>query len=174
MDKNDTPNTRSPTISNGPVRPQHSLQHQLLLDRLTKRPVPVVPQAAVGEPLQDGQRHAETRQRSPEPREPAIQPQIEERRAAPRRRMLKGGVMAFNGSFSGMQCTVRDLSDTGARLKVNSVANFPETFELIIEIDGLYAKSTVVWRKGSDVGVRFMEPVRTGAKIREQVITRRT
>ena len=92
----------------------------------------------------------------------------------PRRRMLKGGVMSFNGAFSGLQCTVRDLSEAGARLKVEPFVKVPETFELVIEIDGLYAQSHIVWRKGPDIGVRFTEPVRTGAKLREQVITPRT
>ncbi len=87
--------------------------------------------------------------------------------------MLKGGVISYKGSFAGLRCTILDVSETGARIRIDNVVHVPDQFELIIEIDGLYAKSEVVWRKGHDIGVRFTEPVRSGIKLREQVITPR-
>ncbi len=139
-------------------RPERSLNHQLLLDRLTKR-------SAVQTPLTP---------RAANDTEAAAPPTIaEDRRGSVRRRMLKAGVIVFNGTCSSLRCTVRDLSDGGARLKVDPIVHVPATFELIIEIDGLYAKGAIAWRKGSDVGVRFSEPIRSGVKLRQQVITPR-
>ena len=140
-------------------RPERSLNHQLLLDRLTKR-------SAVPAQL--------TRRAANDTEAAALPPAIaEDRRASARRRMLKAGVIVFNGTCSSLRCTVRDLSDGGARLKIDQLVHVPASFELIIEIDGLYAKSAVVWRKGSDAGVRFTEPIRSGVKLRQQVITPR-
>lgn len=158
MDQDDTnPNERK-AEGLAVKRPERSLNHQLLLDRLTKR-------SAV--PAQLTLRAANDTDAA------AMPPLTEDRRGSVRRRMLKAGVIVFNGTCSSLRCTVRDLSDGGARLKVDPIVHVPGTFELIIEIDGLYAKSAIVWRKGSDVGVRFSEPVRSGVKLRQQVITPR-
>jgi PilZ domain len=158
MDQDDTNPNEQTAEALTVKRPERSLNHQLLLDRLTKRTAlrtPPTPRAA-----------NDTEAAAP----PAI---ADERRASPRRRMLKAGVIAFNGTCSSLRCTVRDLSDGGARLKVDPLVHVPATFELIIEIDGLYARGAIAWRKGSDVGVRFTEPIRSGVKLRQQVITPR-
>jgi hypothetical protein len=76
-------------------------------------------------------------------------------RQSPRRRVLKSGVIAFNGRHCTLTCTVRDISGTGARIRVQSSVNIPDHFDLIIEMDGIEAECEVMWRRGSDVGVRF-------------------
>lgn len=81
-------------------------------------------------------------------------------RRAPRRRMLKAGIIAFNRRFATLPCAVRDLSETGALLRMSGVANVPDHFELIVELDGLEADCEVVWRQGRDLGVRFSAPPR--------------
>lgn len=95
----------------------------------------------------------------------------DERRCAPRRRMLKSAIAAFNNRFCTVSCTVRDLSDTGARLRSEGSVNIPDTFELIIELDGFEADCEVVWRRGSDLGVRFLGAPRKVAPKRDQVIS---
>jgi hypothetical protein len=98
----------------------------------------------------------------------------DERRYAPRRRVLKAAVAAFNGRFCTVSCTVRDLSDTGARLRCDGSVNVPDTFELIIELDGFEAACEVAWRKGSDLGVRFLGAPKKVAPKRDQVIEANT
>jgi hypothetical protein len=95
----------------------------------------------------------------------------DERRYAPRRRVLKAAVAAFNDRFCTVSCTVRDLSDTGARLRCDGSINVPDTFELIIELDGFEAACQVAWRKGSDLGVRFLGAPKKVAPKRDQVIS---
>jgi len=92
-------------------------------------------------------------------------------RASPRRRVLKAGIAASNDRHITVACTVRDISDTGVRLRVDSSLTIPDTFELIIEMDGLEANCTVVWRKGNEVGARFVGAPRTVAIKRAQVIS---
>jgi hypothetical protein len=91
-------------------------------------------------------------------------------RVAPRRRMLKAGIVAFNDRRSTVPCTVRDISATGARLRVDGSVGAPDTFELIIELDGLEAPCQVVWRKANEVGARFLSAPRVTPPRRTQVI----
>lgn len=91
-------------------------------------------------------------------------------RRAPRRRILKSGIIAYNGRFATLSCSVRDMSSTGARLRVEGTMSAPDTFELIIQMDGLEASCEVVWRKDQEVGVRFLAAPRIVAAKRAQVI----
>lgn len=89
-------------------------------------------------------------------------------RRAVRRRVLKGAIVAFNNRHCTVACTVRDISATGARLRSDGSINIPDTFELLIELDGVEADCEVVWRKGNEVGVRFKgAPRRTIPKRRQ-------
>ena len=100
----------------------------------------------------------------------ATQGNRNEARAALRRRVLKSGIAASNDRRLTVSCTVRDLSATGARLRVEGLRTVPDTFELIIDLDGLEADCQVMWRKGGEVGVRFVSAPRTVAAKRSQVI----
>jgi hypothetical protein len=91
-------------------------------------------------------------------------------RVALRRRVLKAGIAASNDRHLTVACTVRDVSATGARLRAESSVSIPDTFELIIEVDGLEADCQVVWRKANEVGVKFLAAPRIVAAKRTQVI----
>jgi hypothetical protein len=91
-------------------------------------------------------------------------------RQAPRRRILKTAIIAFNDRCSTIPCAVRDLSESGARLRVDGTTNVPATFELVIELDGLEASCQMVWRKANDIGVRFLSTPRLVAPKRFQVV----
>ncbi len=94
-----------------------------------------------------------------------------EHRIAPRRRVLKAGVIAFNNRYVTYNCTVRDLSDTGARLRVDDVTVIPASFELIIDLDGFEAPCEVTWRRQHEVGVKFTSPPRKTAPRRAQIVS---
>jgi hypothetical protein len=55
-------------------------------------------------------------------------------------------------------------------VRVEGSVSAPDTFELIIDIDGFEARCEVVWRKTSEVGVRFLGAPRMVAPKRTQVI----
>ena len=93
-----------------------------------------------------------------------------DKRRAVRHRILKGGLIAVAGHHTAITCSVRDLTDAGARLKLLDMrALVAEFFELIIEIDGLEAECQVMWRKGSELGVSFLK-TRVGVPRRTQVV----
>lgn len=95
--------------------------------------------------------------------------QVDRRRMA-RHRVLKGGFIAVAGHHTSIPCAVRDLTETGARLKLqDTVALVPNSFDLIIEMDGLEAECQVVWRRGSELGVLFSK-TRHGVPRRAQIV----
>jgi hypothetical protein len=89
-------------------------------------------------------------------------------RSALRRRVLKAGIAASSDRHLTVACTVRDLS--AARLRVEGSLTVPNTFELIIDVDGLEANCEVVWRKANEVGVKFLCAPRIVAPKRAQII----
>lgn len=78
---------------------------------------------------------------------------MEQERAAPRSRVLKAGTIEFNGG--AIDCTIRNVSDTGAALDVASPLGIPATFTLVTLIDGSKKSCRVVWRKEKRIGVSF-------------------
>jgi hypothetical protein len=71
-------------------------------------------------------------------------------RVAARHRVLKGARIEFGNSV--FDCTIRNLSDTGAALDVSPVG-LPAEFTLVA--DGFRRSCKVVWRKEKRIGVTF-------------------
>jgi hypothetical protein len=80
---------------------------------------------------------------------------MEERRKETRRRILKAGKIMID-SKSIFDCTVRNLTDTGASLELGSPVGIPDAFELYIPIDNLTHKCRVSWRQERKIGVQFV------------------
>jgi hypothetical protein len=78
---------------------------------------------------------------------------MSEHRIAPRHRILKAGTIEFSGDT--IPCTVRNISETGAALEINSPLWFPDRFTLGITSDGMRKACHVVWRKDKRIGVAF-------------------
>ncbi|MBO6720158.1 MAG: PilZ domain-containing protein [Enhydrobacter sp.] len=77
----------------------------------------------------------------------------EERRDAPRRRTLFSGKIIFNQQSSVFNCIVRNISDAGACLEIDSPVGIPDQFELLVEDAGIKADYRVIWRRGKRIGV---------------------
>ena len=77
-----------------------------------------------------------------------------ERRDKARHRVLKAGTIEFGGG-GAIDCTIRNLSDTGAALDVSSPVGIPDHFSLFVQVDGKHLACTVIWRKEKRIGVRF-------------------
>jgi hypothetical protein len=76
---------------------------------------------------------------------------MEQKRIAQRQRVLKAGTIEFNGG--AIDCTLRNLSATGAALEVTSPIGIPERFTLAA--NGTHFPCRVVWRKEKRIGVAF-------------------
>ncbi len=78
-----------------------------------------------------------------------------DRRRFPRRRVLKGARISFRGLRAAIDCTVRDLSEHGARLIVESPIGIPDRFDLVQPgCEPRFCR--VVWRKATQIGVAFI------------------
>ena len=78
---------------------------------------------------------------------------MSEHRVAPRKRVLKAGKIEFGGG--AIDCTVRNLSDTGAALSVESPVGIPSEFNMVILSDDVNRRCRVVWRKENRIGITF-------------------
>ena len=76
-----------------------------------------------------------------------------EQRATQRHRVLKGGTISFKGA--GISCTVRNLSERGAALEVNSPVGIPPNFALVVDGDHTARPCHIVWRKEKRIGIAF-------------------
>jgi hypothetical protein len=77
----------------------------------------------------------------------------DEHRVSPRHRVLKAGTIEFGGG--AIDCTVRNLSASGAALEVVSPLGIPARFDLVIIAEQLHRPCRVVWRKEKRIGVSF-------------------
>jgi hypothetical protein len=93
-----------------------------------------------------------------------------ERRSSPRRRVLKGAIVLYGNRNITLPCMVRDLSDSGARIRVEGSIAAPDKFILMIELDGFEADCEVVNRSGKDLGVKFVSPPRAVKARRVQIV----
>jgi hypothetical protein len=78
----------------------------------------------------------------------------ESRRGAIRHRTLKGARIATNDGFSTITCVVRNMSESGALLRFQSVVGVPDTFQLVMD-DGRKFDCRVAHKSATDVGVQF-------------------
>jgi hypothetical protein len=79
---------------------------------------------------------------------------MDERRSEPRRRVLLPGKIVLDGG-GAIDCTIRDRSGSGARLKVASVIGIPDVFTLVVGGADERHAVDVAWRKPTKMGVHF-------------------
>ncbi len=82
-----------------------------------------------------------------------------EKRQAPRRGVKEVGKIVIEARSRIESCVILDISDTGARLLVNSVAGLPKSFLLYRKADQSLREAVVVRRELKCVGVKFEPPL---------------
>ncbi len=82
---------------------------------------------------------------------------MDDRRSSQRWRTVLKGRIVFNNRSSILDCTVRDLSDTGARIYFADTSELPPEFDLEIPNRGLRVQGRVMWSRGANHGVLFLE-----------------
>jgi hypothetical protein len=79
-----------------------------------------------------------------------------ERRGVHRLRTYLGGKIWFNAGYCVVDCLVRDLSPSGAKLSLYGTAVLPDRFQLIVPKNSWKLKAEVIWRTNDRVGVTFV------------------
>ena len=85
---------------------------------------------------------------------PAAPPQ--EGRNTRRQRVLLGGKIAYDNGNYTCDCSIRDLSATGARLGIRGGTVLPKYFYLLDLRNGMAYECEVVWRNAAQTGVKFL------------------
>jgi len=80
-----------------------------------------------------------------------------ERRSAPRQKSFLHGFVYCGSNPSAVDCLVRDISNTGARLKFSSCQTpAGEITDLHIPLKGQTLRVDVKWREADEIGVAFV------------------
>jgi hypothetical protein len=78
-----------------------------------------------------------------------------ERRTSPRGKTYKVARIAFGGNRAVIGCLVRNLSDSGACLAVESPIGIPDAFNLVFDSGEPSRTCSVMWRADRRIGVAF-------------------
>lgn len=89
------------------------------------------------------------------------QAEQKEQRHGSRRRVLKAAKIVYANSTFVVDCTVRNMSDTGAKLRVDPSVQIPDTFQLFLKSDGLVYECVSKWRRNGELGVEFTSAPRS-------------
>jgi hypothetical protein len=76
------------------------------------------------------------------------------KRSSQRQRILKTGSISFDRA-AAIDCLVRNISETGALLEIESPVGIPNEFTLVIAKDNVKRACHVAWRSARRIGVRF-------------------
>src|SRR3569623_616483 len=80
-----------------------------------------------------------------------------EHRRQPRRRVLLSGRMGHSAHEETVDCTIVDVSSTGARLRLPDGTFLAEPLWLIDLTHGLAFKARLAWRRAHKAGLEFTD-----------------
>ena len=78
-----------------------------------------------------------------------------ERRRLPREKILKSGIIVYDGGRKTMDCMLINYSEEGAKLRPLDALALPHNFELRIGRNAVYF-CEFLRRNGCDIAVRFI------------------
>jgi PilZ domain-containing protein len=81
---------------------------------------------------------------------------MDERRIGNRHKSFLQGRVYYNNRRASLDCLVRDISPTGARLKFPGPVTAPEFVELYIPNKDEFYQAQVQWNRGDEIGVHFI------------------
>jgi hypothetical protein len=79
---------------------------------------------------------------------------VQEKRTTFRKRVLKTAQIILSDKAPKLDCSVRNLSNTGACLQVSTTYGIPMSFDLLF--DGVRRSCRAVWRTDNKMGVIFL------------------
>ncbi len=79
----------------------------------------------------------------------------DDKRTAARRRMLIAGKLVYGNGAMSCACTIRDLSETGAKIKLSGSEPIAHDVYLIDIKNAAVYEASVSWRAPPEYGLRF-------------------
>jgi hypothetical protein len=87
--------------------------------------------------------------------EPCSDPDFTERDEYRRRTLLSGKIVCNGGRLS-YDCTIRDLTESGAKIIMNPGFFFLDNSSLVIPTLRIAYKAVAVWTQANEVGLKFI------------------
>lgn len=79
-----------------------------------------------------------------------------EKRQSARRRTLLRGKLVHSAGSSTQDCAIRNLSETGAQVRVTNAQSIPDKVQLIDITNAMLYEAEIVWRRAPEFGLRFL------------------
>ena len=83
-------------------------------------------------------------------------PHPENPRSSPRNPVFWQARVVCQEQGVTIECRLRNLSETGARLEIDGAVPLPATFDIVAPAKGKTWRARSVWRQGSETGVAFI------------------
>lgn len=80
-----------------------------------------------------------------------------ELRGAERGRSLLKAKIIFNNRMSTVDCIIKNISASGARILVGSTLSVPREFDLHVPLKGKTYRAQMRWRDAESMGVEFLD-----------------
>lgn len=80
---------------------------------------------------------------------------IKDQRPASRVRTIMQGRIVFNNGSATLDCVIRNLSETGAKLELSSSVTIPDRFQLVIPRRSETRRARIVWHRDELMGIAF-------------------
>ena len=82
-----------------------------------------------------------------------------DRRGPRRQRVLLPCCIMYGATSMSVQGSVRDLHDKGAFVRLSAQIALPKRVSVLIGRDGAAYDAEIAWRRGADLGLRFLSTV---------------
>jgi hypothetical protein len=92
------------------------------------------------------------------------EPKAFDRRPEPRKRVLLSGLIVYGHGALTCDCTFRNVSTGGARIRLPYMLALPNRFHVINVREGVAHHARVAWNKGLELGIRFDTSISLSAK----------
>jgi PilZ domain-containing protein len=79
----------------------------------------------------------------------------DEHRAFPRERTLRSAILFYGSNMLEVPCTIRNISEGGAGVKMPSDMPLPDAVWLLEVSSGIAHRCHVIWRRPAEVGLSF-------------------
>ena len=93
-----------------------------------------------------------------------------DRRRSPRRRTLLAGRLAVDVDFVTVACGIRNLSDDGALIELESTMLLKPPFRLLTIRDGTIYDAELCWSWGKRAGLRFTARYDAAAPVADDLL----
>jgi hypothetical protein len=80
---------------------------------------------------------------------------MSDKRSMVRSRSYLTGKIVYNHGACTLECVVRNMSATGAKLQVSEAVTVPAEFDLVLSHND-QRRASLRWRSGDEVGVEFV------------------